>query len=57
MIATDGDERLAADAEALPPNWPCAQEHRWRDDDSNAWEEQLLTVLVAHGYNKTVDEP
>ncbi|GIH17185.1 hypothetical protein [Rugosimonospora africana] len=38
-----------------PPNWQCAQQHRWRDADEMAWERQLLTVLVAHGYTERGD--
>jgi hypothetical protein len=33
-----------------PPNWQCPHRHRWRDPDESAWEERLLAVLVAHGY-------
>lgn len=33
-----------------PPNWQCPEQHRWRDTDEDAWDEQLRTVLVAHGY-------
>jgi hypothetical protein len=40
-----------------PPNWQCAQQHRWRDEDLNIWEQQLLAVLVARGYREARDEP
>jgi hypothetical protein len=33
-----------------PPNWQCSAGHQWRDADETAWDEQLLTVLAAHGY-------
>jgi hypothetical protein len=33
-----------------PPNWQCPGQHRWRDADERAWNDQLLAVLVAHGY-------
>jgi hypothetical protein len=33
-----------------PPNRQCPQGHRWIDPDEIAWDEQLLAVLVAHGY-------
>jgi hypothetical protein len=39
------------------PNWQCSQRHRWRDADEKAWEEQLLAVLVAHGYTEPADQP
>ena len=35
-----------------PENWQCARGHRWRDTDEAAWEERLLTVLGAHGYDE-----
>ncbi len=35
---------------ASPPNWQCPQQHRWRDADEKAWNDRLLEVLVAHGY-------
>jgi hypothetical protein len=38
-----------------PENWECARRHRWRDTDEVAWEEHVLAVLVAHGYDD-VDE-
>ena len=39
-----------------PPNWQCPQRHRRRDLDEQAWEERLLTVLVAHGYSDHADQ-
>ncbi|MEV4135573.1 hypothetical protein AB0J72_25770 [Dactylosporangium sp. NPDC049742] len=35
-----------------PPNWECPRQHRWRDADEQAWQEQLLAVLVTHGYSE-----
>ncbi|HWS35461.1 MAG TPA: hypothetical protein VN408_22320 [Actinoplanes sp.] len=35
-----------------PPNWQCPNGHRWRDADEAVWDEQLLTVLAAHGYSE-----
>jgi hypothetical protein len=40
-----------------PPNWQCAQRHRWRDEDVNTWQQQLLAVLIAYGCRDAVDEP
>jgi predicted alpha/beta hydrolase family esterase len=38
-----------------PPNWQCPRRHQWRDADERTWEEQLLAVLVAHGYTEVDD--
>jgi hypothetical protein len=35
-----------------PPHWQCPRQHRWRDADDDAWDERLLAVLVAHGYEE-----
>ncbi|MFR9780005.1 hypothetical protein ACL02O_28615 [Micromonospora sp. MS34] len=33
-----------------PPNWQCPRQHQWRDADEEAWENRLLAVLLAYGY-------
>ena len=54
--ATDGQLALGGCVVGdEPPNWQCARQHRWRDADEKAWNEQLLRVLVAHGYSEPVD--
>jgi hypothetical protein len=60
------EARKAADAGQLalagcimpddPPNWQCRQGHQWRHDDEEAWNAQLLNVLIAHGYEPLPDE-
>jgi hypothetical protein len=51
--ARDGDLALGGCLmPEQPPNWQCPRGHRWRDADEIAWDERLLTVLVAHGYTQ-----
>jgi hypothetical protein len=40
-----------------PPNWQCRRRHRWREADEGPWEQQLLAVLMAHGYSEPDDLP
>ncbi|MEU4620179.1 hypothetical protein AB0G04_09405 [Actinoplanes sp. NPDC023801] len=51
--ARDGDLALGGCVmPERPPNRQCPRGHRWHDADEIAWDEQLLAVLVAHGYTQ-----
>jgi hypothetical protein len=39
-----------------PPNWQCPDGHRWRNADEEMWDARLLAVLVAHGYDRSIDD-
>jgi hypothetical protein len=39
-----------------PPNWQCPEGHRWRNADDELWNARLLTVLVVHGYDPSIDD-
>ncbi len=43
--------------EEPPPNWQCPRQHRWRDADEKTWQNQLLAVLITHGYTEPDREP
>lgn len=42
--------------EEPPPNWQCCGGHRWRHADDELWDASLLSVLVAHGYDPSIDD-
>jgi len=60
------EAREAADAGELalggcfmpddPPNWQCPNGHQWRAPDYEMWNARLLDVLVAHGYDLSIDD-
>jgi len=39
-----------------PPNWQCPNGHQWRAPDYEMWNARLLDVLVAHGYDLSIDD-
>ncbi|GAA2631315.1 hypothetical protein [Paractinoplanes durhamensis] len=54
VAAAEGGE-LALGGCIMPepaPNWECPQHHRWRELDESAWDQRLLAVLAAHGYER-----